>query len=645
MEMKTKRLSRYCLLLFMSLLVVCCREDDLIPSDLPVEQESAKDNLPWPLYQNMDTENYRPGDNFYMYCNGHYWETADMEGKRIVGLYDTEMVAALNEKKASVTNPIYEQVKAHDGIQVTNAQFSAFLKPFFEKIDGIQSYEDAFRVAGELMMAGARSIVGFYLSSKKILKLKVDTYGPFDLSGEHVAFLESDNPEDVYQYVAAHPITDEAQIAQDERETYWDEHEAEAEEYDARADALVRQYMFPALGLEPVDLDYQSGFKNWLLTPLQELKAYMKMSVFQDYAAFANQQGFEFMRTRAWFCSSPSGFAESVTSKLKRYLDNRLVIERYVSPELKRDVERRCEEVRDAFCSHIQNVSWASPTAKAYAINRLKNILFFVGYPDRWVADFPDLSHCTNLLEDMLAICKERTRMNISLAGASFKQNTMNSEALIRQHLLTDMAFYEERCNNVVIFAPFILPPFYEENMHPAMKYGMLMTVIAHEMTHAIASNGSRLDEWGQDYDWMTIQDRMEFDALEQRMIDLYNRFIPLPEYPDIHINGEKSLEENMADLCGLEVAHSAFVTYCRKQGFKGEDLDEMERKFFQSYAEYFRSKYGYEFYLYFYNDGHTFDKERVNGVVMNMDRWYELYHVQWGDYLYLKPENRIHIW
>lgn len=36
---------------------------------------------------------------------------------------------------------------------------------------------------------------------------------------------------------------------------------------------------------------------------------------------------------------------------------------------------------------------------------------------------------------------------------------------------------------------------------------------------------------------------------------------------------------------------------------------------------------------------------ERMNGVVMNIDRWYELYDVQWGDYLYLKPENRIHIW
>ena len=94
-----------------------------------------------------------------------------------------------------------------------------------------------------------------------------------------------------------------------------------------------------------------------------------------------------------------------------------------------------------------------------------------------------------------------------------------------------------------------------------------------------------------------------------------------------------------------MEIAHDAFVAYCLKQGFKGEDLDEMERKFFQGNAEFYRSRYGYDFYKRFYTAPHAFDKERVNGVVMNMDRWYELYDVQWGDYLYLKPENRIHIW
>lgn len=640
-----KLLKIYGLLALLILALTSCEDDDFTPV-IPEEQEvpSAKDNLPWPLNKNMDTENYRPGDDFFMYCNGNYWKTADMGNKKIVGFYDTEMVDALKVLTSSVTNPVYEQLKVHENVEVSNDQFYAFLKPFFEKIDGIQSYEDAFRVAGELRMAGTQKIVDLSISTNKEIRLKVETTGPFDFDGEHLAFLESDNPDDVYQYIATHTNID-YQEAYYEQEEDWYEHEEESAEYEARAEAMVRQYMLPAMGLKAVDLYYQEGFKNWLLMPLEELRAYMKMCVFRDYAAFANQQGFEYMRTRAWFCSSPSNFAEAISEELKKYLDNRLVIERYVSPQLKDEVERLCEEIRDAYCAHIQNVSWASPAVKAYAINRLKNILFFVGYPDRWVADFPDMSHCVNMLEDMQAIFRENTLMRVSLVGASYKENTMNYEALKRFHLLKDQAFYEERCNNVIIFAPFILPPFYEENMHPAMKYGMLMNVIAHELTHAIGTYGSTLDEWGMDYDWMPIQDRMEFEALQQQLIELYNRFTPLPDYPDIHTNGKLTLEENMADLCGLGVAHSAFVAYCQKQGFKGEDLDEMERKFFQSYAEYFRSKYGYDFYNYFRDDSHTFDRERVNGVVMNMDRWYELYNVQPGDKLYLSPENRIHIW
>ena len=626
--------------------LVSCSDDtdyiDLLPSE---ETPSAKDNLPWPLYKNMDTENYRPGDDFYMYCNGNYWKTADMMGKKIVGFFDTEMPEALKVMKASVTNPVYEQLKTHEGIQLTNAQFYAFLKPFYEKIDGVQSYEDAFRVAGELRMAGTQKVINIYLTNYKEVRLIVETNGPFEVDGEHLAFLESDNPDDVYQYIATHPsaIGDEEDYYK--QEGYWFEHEKEAAEYEARADAMVRQYLLPALGLKAADLDYQLGFKNWLFMPLEELKAYMKMKVFRDYAAFTNQQGLEYMIVRAWDFKSPYTYAESMTSAIKTYLDNRLVIERYVSPQLKREVESLCEEIRDAYCAHIQNVSWASPTVKDYAINRLKNILFFVGYPDRWIADFPDMSHCTNMLEDMQAIFREYTLMRIRLAGSSYKENTMNYEAMKGRHLLTDTSLYEFDCNNVIIFAPFVLPPFYEGNMHPAMKYGMLMNVVAHEVSHAICEYGSTIDEWGDDFDWMTTQDRMAFEALHQQLIELYNSFTPLPDYPDIHTKGKLTLEENMADICGLEVAHSAFVAYCQKQGFKGEDLDEMERKFFQSHAEYFRSKYGYDFYKYYSSLSHAFDKERVNGVVMNIDRWYELYNVQPGDKLYLEPEKRIHIW
>ena len=43
--------------------------------------------------------------------------------------------------------------------------------------------------------------------------------------------------------------------------------------------------------------------------------------------------------------------------------------------------------------------------------------------------------------------------------------------------------------------------------------------------------------------------------------------------------------------------------------------------------------------------DVHSLPKERVNGVVMNIDRWYELFDVKFGHILYLTPETRAHIW
>ena len=41
----------------------------------------------------------------------------------------------------------------------------------------------------------------------------------------------------------------------------------------------------------------------------------------------------------------------------------------------------------------------------------------------------------------------------------------------------------------------------------------------------------------------------------------------------------------------------------------------------------------------------HSLERERVNGVVMNTDAWYDLFDVKPGDKLYRKPEERVHIW
>ncbi len=633
---RTKQKSRYCLLALLALLAVSCQKEEIV---------STKDTLPWTINQHMDAENYRPGDDFYLYCNGKYWNNAPMGKNSIVGFFDTEMPEALNKLKASVTNPVYEQLKSHEEVQVTNEQFYAFLKPFYQKIDSIQNYQDAFRVAAELKKAGAHTIFNVSPISTKTISFQVTTSGPFDVHEEYKAFLEDDAPDSIYKYTATHPADYDDMSAYYDQLFYWDDHEEESAEYDARTNELVQQYLIPALGLDAEDLYYEYGFKNWLLLSVDELKAYLKMKVFQNYAPFANRQGFDFTIERTREYKSVYDYATSKTSLMKKYLDNRLVIERYISPELKKEVENLCGEIRDAFCTRINNLSWMSSTTKASAIRKVNAIRFYVGYPDQWIANFPDLSHCTNMLEDIQLIYKENTLMNMKLVGSSSKENEMNIGVFYSRPLLYDFACYDPEYNIVLIYTPYILPPMYDKNMHPAMKYGMLMSVIGHELTHALSLYGSERDENGNKTDWWTIQDRMEYESLQQRMVELYNRFTPLPDYPDIHTDGANTLDENIADLGGLEIAHDAFVAYCLKQGFFGEELDEMERKFFQSYAEYYRSRYGYDFYTIFKDNEHALDKERVNGVVMNIDRWYELFNVQWGDYLYLKPENRIHIW
>ena len=82
------------------------------------------------------------------------------------------------------------------------------------------------------------------------------------------------------------------------------------------------------------------------------------------------------------------------------------------------------------------------------------------------------------------------------------------------------------------------------------------------------------------------------------------------------------------------------------REGYNGEQLVKQERKLFQAYAEQWRAKYNSTHAsMQLQKDVHSLPKERVNGIVMNVERWYELYDVKFGDILYLTPERRAHIW
>jgi len=69
-------------------------------------------------------------------------------------------------------------------------------------------------------------------------------------------------------------------------------------------------------------------------------------------------------------------------------------------------------------------------------------------------------------------------------------------------------------------------------------------------------------------------------------------------------------------------------------------------QRLFLGWAQLWRQKMRDEALIRQINtDPHAPALARVNGVVMNIDAWYEAFDIKPGDKLYVKPEDRVKIW
>ncbi|MCQ2143438.1 MAG: hypothetical protein MJY56_05160, partial [Bacteroidales bacterium] len=134
----------------------------------------------------------------------------------------------------------------------------------------------------------------------------------------------------------------------------------------------------------------------------------------------------------------------------------------------------------------------------------------------------------------------------------------------------------------------------------------------------------------------------LEFKAMQEQMVNTFNQYYVSGE---TFADGKKTLDENMADLGALEI--SWYACEKRLKGlYSGEALKDHERRFFRSYA-WFWAKYmtDAEKEKMVRGDEHSIYDLRVNGIVNNIDSWYDLFDVKRGDKLYLSPSRRVEFW
>ena len=177
-----------------------------------------------------------------------------------------------------------------------------------------------------------------------------------------------------------------------------------------------------------------------------------------------------------------------------------------------------------------------------------------------------------------------------------------------------------------------------------AMNYGSIGAVIGHELTHGFDDNGSLFDEKGNLKNWWSKKDRAAFMKKTKVLVKQYSDFIAVDE---LHVNGNLTLGENIADLGGVVLAYHAFEKYMKKHGRPRNigGYTPEQRFFFGNVAAERGLMRKEAARLRAVSDPHAPSHTRVNGPLVHIEEFYKAFNVSKGDKMYRTPNKRALIW
>jgi len=317
-----------------------------------------------------------------------------------------------------------------------------------------------------------------------------------------------------------------------------------------------------------------------------------------------------------------------------------IYVDMYFDENSKVKMQEMVSNLKKAFEERIGNLTWMEPETKQKALMKLEAMDVQVGYPDEWL-NYSELevkndSYVQNVLR------ASNFQFHHGPLGIDRIGEPVDRE--LWQMSPQEINAYADFNRIVIVFPAGILqPPFFNKDADDAINYGAIGAVIGHEMTHHFDSQGRMFDASGNLTDWWTTKDADNFNKSTEALVDEYNGFEVLPS---LYINGNLTLQENIADFGGLTMAYHAY-----KLSSKGEpemiDGFTGDQRFFLSFTQIWRESHTNEFLrTQTLTDMHSPAKFRVNGVVFNMPEFYKAFPiVKPGNKLYRPESERPVIW
>ncbi|KMO69483.1 M13 family metallopeptidase [Mycolicibacterium obuense] len=408
-----------------------------------------------------------------------------------------------------------------------------------------------------------------------------------------------------------------------------------------------------ALGTTPTEVvvrqpDYLTAFAAlWEGESLESWKAWLRWRLIHARASLLTD---ELVAEDFAFYGRLLSGTEQIRDRWKRGVSvveslmgdalGRLYVERYFPPQAKARMDELVANLREAYRVSINTLEWMTPQTREKALAKLDKFTPKIGYPAKW----RDYSSLVIARDDLYGNYRRGYTLEYDRDLAKLGGPVDRDEWFMTPQTVN--AYYNSGMNEIVFPAAILQPPFFDAEADDAANYGGIGAVIGHEIGHGFDDQGAKYDGDGNLVDWWTDEDRSEFGARTTALIEQYETFTPRGLEPSHHVNGAFTVGENIGDLGGLSIALLAYRLSLGDKPAPVIDGLTGEQRVFFGWAQVWRTKAREaEAIRRLAIDPHSPPEFRCNGVVRNMDAFYEAFDVSENDELYLEPERRVRIW
>ncbi|MEO6168571.1 MAG: M13 family metallopeptidase [Chitinophagales bacterium] len=668
-----------------ALVVFGCKQ-----SSAPEEKTTERKSL---SLQNIDSA-IKPGDDFFMYANGNWYDTATIlstesrAGARMEMDFKTkanikgilEEVAASNAPKGTVEQKVGDfYTSGMDTAAIEQLGYQP-VQPFLKQIDSIENTKDLLKfVAGQWMMYNPL-LIGQYVapddknSSKNLVVYYQSGLG---LPDRDYYFVNDPATQAIVKAYNTYMVTlfritgDDAATAAKNAATVYNlekklagSHRTNVElrdpqsnynkmsvnDLDKKMPALGWKELLTNLHIQADSVNvgqpgYYSKLNDLLKTaPIADWKTYLRFHLLDDVAPALSSN---FVMARFEYYGKALSGQQKQKPRWERVYGSidgsigedlgQLYVRKYFSAEAKRRMQELVDNLQKAFEARINNLDWMTDSTKQRAKEKLYTFLKKVGYPDVWRNYSAVTIDRKNWFENLLNSGKNQYNYEINKIGKEVDRTEWGMTPP------TNNAYYNPYINEIVFPAGILQFPMFDVESDDALNYGGIGMVIGHELTHGFDDQGSQYNKDGNLKNWWTKEDAEKFKAKGQQVIMLYNGFTVFDSIP---INGALTQGENTADIGGIAIAYDAFKL--TKQGQDTTKIDGFtpDQRFFLSFAQCWRKKVKDEALLQqVRTDPHSPAIYRVWGPLMNFTPFYTAFGVKEGDKMFVGDDQRIKIW